>query len=271
MSLPKVLLAKVKTIADEFSDTKDDDTTLKNIRETILASKPSDRTQSVRYSQVKKYFMENTNASPEFLSKIKPDEAITTKLIERNIKVRDEAKVVVIPLDTIDKLKALKGSIDPLLLAIYLLFVSGRRTAELLNARFSLSDVKGMVEIDGLVKTRNGNAVGTFRPIGTAPSFIKLVTKFQKAGVNKGTFNRLVSLRLKKLFDIVKNPHMLRGVYATYMFKHHNKDGLKINTFLKQVLNHSSILSSLSYTGYSIGPKKMIEPAPIPEKNNTPK
>ncbi len=267
MGLPKKLLTRVQTIAVEFIESKDEDAALEAVRSAIMVSKPSDRTQSVRFSQIKKYFRENTPANPEFLAQIKPADELTKKLIEINAKTRDSAKVVEIPLETINKLKALKTSTDPLTLAIYLLFASGRRSAELINAKFSQSDKKGMVNINGLVKTRGKDMTGSFVPIGTPSNFLKLIRKFQASKPNPGTFNRLVGIRLKRLLGPDWHPHNLRGAYATYLFKHHNPKGLKINTFLQQALNHSSVISSLSYTGYSIGDK--VKPIVADQKNKT--
>ena len=56
----------------------------------------------------------------------------------------------------------------------------------------------------------------------------------------------------KKAIGPTWHAHMLRGVYAAYLFKFDNPENTKINTFIKNKLCHTTIDASLSYTGYTM-------------------
>lgn len=253
MTLSKKLSEEAKRIGKEFSESKDEKKALSQIKKAICGSdkKCSDRTQSVRYSQFKKIISTFTN-NIEFLKKIKPHDEITKRLIIKNTEIRDNKKMLIIPREIMVKLISLKNSINPYDIALYLLLMSGRRISEILEAKFSLSSIKGHIKMEGAKKTRFNDSVLDFKPIGTPKAFLRHLKKFRKLEVNPITYPRMLGLRLKKLLGNEWHPHMLRGLYAIYLFKFDNPDLLKINSFIQSALNHKTIGASLSYTGYSI-------------------
>ena len=248
MSLPKKLQKEVDVIKKDFDENKPQET-LDKIKK-LFGGKFSNRTISTRYSLIKKEFKEITK-NKDFLNKIKPLEEITKNLIEKNKTIRDNKKMFNVSKEIIEKILNLKNSVNPYDLAIFLLFVSGRRSNEILNSKFLNEKKNKLIKMEGISKRTDINNF-EFIPLVNKTSFFKIYKKFKKFNLNKDTFPRLLSLRIKKMLGNEFHPHMLRGIYASYLFKFKNPKELKINTFIQHVLGHSSIDSSLSYTGYDI-------------------
>ncbi len=254
MTISKKTVETIHKIGKELQETKDEEKALRDITKVILDKKPSERSQSVSYSVVKK-MMKEYSANQDFLRKIKPSDEITKRLIKKNAEIRDNKKILAVSKETIKKIIAMKTSTDPHELAMYLLFVSGRRSSEILDCDFRLAKDKKHIATTKLKKARNGdnnNEEATFSTITRPTTFLKIATRFKGMNVNKVTFPRMMGMKIKQMIDPTYHPHMLRGIYAAYMFKFNNPEKLKINSFIKQALNHKSIEPSLSYTGYSL-------------------
>ena len=256
--LSKFLTQEVERIITEFVEKDLFEQALDAINKIIIQDKPKPRTISNRYSLFKKE-MKKVTDDGEFLAKIKPADELTSKLIEENIKRRDiENTMLDIDEDLINKIISFKNSNDPHILALFLLFCSGRRSSELLEANFSLSENTNFINVKGLKKTRGLTSTQKFLTICFPEEFLNLLKKFRKLLNNKTTFNTILNRRIKKFLAPNLNAHNLRGVYAVYLFKFSNPNNVKINQFIKIALNHESIESSLSYTGYKITFDKKI-------------
>lgn len=252
MGLSKKILNDIQQIIDTFDENNKDEI-IKKITEVIMNDSPKPRTQTTRFSLIKKKFAQVTN-DKEFLKKIKPDDEIIDKLIKDNKRIRDEAENINVNEDVIKKIMPLKNSRDVFDLAIWLLLMSGRRSSELMTAKFN--NIRGTVDvgIDGVKKRRDGGNDCVFSPLVPKTVFFKVYNDFKRLFkfTNKDTFQRTLNRRVKKLLGEEFHPHTLRGIFALYSFKFRNKNNKKINTFIRDALCHQSINASLNYTGYKI-------------------
>ena len=139
-------------------------------------------------------------------------------------------------------------------IAIFLLFVSGRRTSELLSAKFI--NIKGSkdIGIKGILKRTDGGNDCVFTPMINKTLFFKILKEFNKLlkFTNLNTFQRTLNRKIKNILGDDIHPHVMRGMYALYMFEFRNNKNKKINTFIRDALCHQSINASLNYTGYKV-------------------
>lgn len=249
MSLSKKLKAEVLEIIDEH---KSDQSTLKKIKEAVLEDEPRPRTIASRYSSIKK-IMREKGMKKELLSKVRPEEELTKKVIDENVKVRDSRAMTAVDKDVVDKILGYRKSKDLYEMAIYLLFTSGRRTRELFESSFTKAP-KSKVRVDPVLKQKERNTFD-FIPIQSAGMWMTAYKRFkrEKKGLSYENFSRTLNRRVKKILGDKFHPHSLRGMYAVYMFNFKNKKDLPINPFIKQILGHQSLNSSMSYTNYKIG------------------
>ena len=261
MTLSKNNVLKIQILIKKYNNKNKNDI-LKEVHRIANENNPMDRTISARYSNIKKMF-NNVIKDEDFISKIKPDEKITLSVIKKNNEKRDNRKLIIINKNILDKIKSFRNSDDIYDLAIYLLFVSGRRTAELLEGKYSNKPKTPYIYING-IKKRRSDTKGIFIPIILKTKFLNLMRKFKLLYKNlklkPQSFSRQLNRKIKSKIDNDLHPHNLRGLYAFYMFSFNNSENLKINTYIKNVLLHQSINSSLSYTQYKFAKdiKKMF-------------
>ena len=258
MALPKRINNDLNLIISDFEQSRNFDKALADIRKTILYGDPKPRTQATRFSLVKKR-MKNITDNSKFINAIKPDDALTRDLLKQNLDIRNNKTVLGITRDKIELLKSFQNSTDPYKLAMYLLFMSGRRTSELLNGEFTLSDEKGFVNLDGFKKTRGHDSKGQFKTISFPKKFLRLLKKFQKMNVSKTTFACIINRRIKTILGEEYTAHSLRSAYAAYRFKFDNAEKKIINKFIQEALNHLSMDSSISYMGHGIAFEKPVK------------
>lgn len=258
MTLSKKIQSDINLLKENFTDSNKNET-LSKIKDIVLNDSPKNRTISTRYSIIKKQFKEITD-DQDYLKLIRPEDSITKSLIELNAKIRDEQKQIIISEETINKLKGLENTDDVFELAIYLLFITGRRVSEILSSSFSNIKKSKNIKIDGVKKRTDDGNDCEFPPLVSKTKFFKLYKKFMKILKfnNKNTFHRTLNRKLKKILGKTYKPHHLRGIYVTYLFKFRNTENMKINTFIKENLCHQSTNSSLSYTGYRMDFNKDI-------------
>lgn len=237
--------------------------------EALIDKKLSKTTIVVRYSLLKKK-AKLSKAPASFINKIKPPSDILKIVLKQNLDRRDEQTVLNVKISDINKIIELKNSENPIDLSLYLLLVSGRRSHELLNAEFSkVKNSKLKVHIKGLSKIKSNPDECDFPILISSRRFIKLVKKMREYEVNKSTFTTLLGRHLKRAMSYKSKPpslipadewtpHMLRGIYANYMFKHHNPKGKKVNTFIRDVLCQYTTDASMSYTQYKL-PQKTLK------------
>ncbi len=251
MSLSKKISAQIILLMENLTDSNKEET-IKSIKFIVLEDSPMPRTQSARFSRIKTLF-KTISEDEVFLKKIRPDPKITEDIIKDNVETRDERRLINITEEMINKILKIKDSNDPHELAIFLLFVSGRRVAELLEAEFINKKKIKKVIIFG-VKKRTDNTECQFIPLINKTRFFKQLRRFDmfKKFINMDTFHRTLNRKIKVILGESFKPHTLRGMFVTYSFKFRNKDNLKINTFIMRALCHQSINSSLNYTQYRI-------------------
>jgi site-specific recombinase XerC len=264
MSLSKSTILDINKLIKSFKDIKQQDKTLKKISIILHNDNPKDRTLASRYSVVKNMFRKITN-DEIFLQQIKPEDQITTNIIKENSKIRDDRKTVSLTTKDILKITELRKSRDMYDIAIYLLFMSGRRTSELLSSIFKNKKKEKRISILGLKKRRkNIDKLCYFTPLVNKTKFNKIYNKFKrkynnsKIVGNTNLFSRTLNRRIKSRINTNFHPHMLRGFYVAYLFKFRNYEKKKINTFIRDNLCHQTINASLNYTGYNIELKKDI-------------
>lgn len=225
---------------------------LSSIHKLVMHNKPAPRTISSRYSTIKKKFKSKVK-DPAFLKMIRPDPKITESIIKQNAEIRDKKKLINITPNVIKSILSFESSSNPYELGMYLLFVSGRRTSELLTAKFSSKGNK--VRIRG-VRKRTDDIDCYFEPLIRSRKFIMLYKKFMNMhNISYKSFQRTLDHKIKRYYGPNYHAHMLRGMYAMYAYHFRNTEQLKINTFIRDKLCHQSINSSLNYTQYKIDPK----------------
>lgn len=251
MTISKKMKSEIEIIIKDYKNEKNKKNTLKKIESLLLKDKPKPRTQTVRFSLVKKMFKNRSITDKEFLKHIRPKQSITDAIVAENILVRDSQKLMTIKKEMIEKILSLGDSKNVHDLAIYLLFVSGRRTSEMLHAVFHNDKKNKLIRITGVLK-RTDKTDCVFPPLINKTKFFKIYKKFKKTlkYSNQYTFQRTIHRKTTKLLGV--KPHALRGMYITYAFIFRNKSNLKINTFIKEKLCHQSINASLNYTQYKL-------------------
>lgn len=212
----------------------------------------SDTTKTVYISLAKKMISEKIK-DDIFINSIVPKIEFTKRIKKENIQRRDEREMIEINEEQINKLFSFDNNDDIFKLNMYLLFVTGRRFSELLYAEFINKKKNKNLFIKGILKRRKEEETmdGCLFPIiGTKTKIIKQIKRFQKEAskFKFENYKRTFTRRIKKEFNNDWSPHTLRGIYAKYMYKNNNKGNLQINPFIKKVLCHKSIESSLSYT-----------------------
>ncbi len=258
MTLSKKMRAETHNIADQFkkggiTNTK----ALKLIHELVYRGKPSDRTITIRFSLIKRIFKDYTSEKL-FLKKIKPEDNITRKVIKINDETRDQQKIQELDEQTIKQIMSYGGSGDVYKIFIFLLFVSGRRTYELINSQFTntLRKKGNLIKMTGISKTRgNDSNECYFSPLIRKGTFFRIYHRFFRLiHLNSlNTFQRQLSYKINSLFPGKGyHPHSFRGMYAIYMYKFRNPDKKKINTFIQDVLCHQTVKSSMSYTQWDL-------------------
>ena len=249
MPLPKDLQLAAIIVGKRYVSKNKFDEALDKIKSLVMIDDPKPRTISNRFSLFKKEMQKYTN-NKEFLKKVRPPDVLTRQLIKENLRIRDVDKLrKTITKKEIDTLMNLQFSQDPYQIALFLLFCSGRRNSELIENRFSEDpETDDLILVSGLKKKRGaGPEFETFKPICPREEFLNLLTRVEN--LRKSTFNTLLNRRIKKIFTRMWTVHLLRSVYANYIFHFDNPTDKKINQSIKESLNHSAIESSLSYTG----------------------
>lgn len=213
----------------------------------------TDKTKTVYISLAKKYIMSNID-DKYFINLIIPDKEFTKNVKINSIKIRDNKPMIIINNQIINKLFSFKNSKNIYEINIYLLFVTGRRFSELIDAKFyNIKGSKRIIKIDGIKKMRDddNNKICDIILLDNKTHVLKLIKKFQK-DVKKFKFDnykRNFTRNIKKIMnDDNFIPHTLRGIYALYLYTYNNPTNIRINQYIKNVLCHKNINSSLAYT-----------------------
>ncbi len=244
---------------------RDNKTDMINKLQTLLESKNfTNASLLCAFSDSRKIFAQFTK-DKKFLNKIKASDEIIVKVNNKSDEVRRNREIFVIGHDDLKKIKSLKNSESIYDQAIYLLFVSGRRTSEILNAKFEKKN--NMIYTKDLVKrskNKRDDDESVFPIIweNSPDEFIKMVDNLQsevdKIGVKQNSFSRTVNRRIKSVIGEDWKPHSLRGSYALYNYKFNNPEKKNRNGFIRKILCHQSDSSSLAYVAFELE-KEMLE------------
>lgn len=261
MKIPKWMEPEIKKIVNEYNE-KEPSKTLKQIRTLVYKNKPSNRTITWRYSAIK-FKLKSISKMKKILNLIKPSDELTRKVIEANSKKRDNDKRLIVTSDFIKKIMSFEHSKNPYEMYIWLLLISGRRLHEILKSKFVNVPRQKTITMIGVTKKKSKNIddiIIKFTPLVAKTRFFKVYKRLMKvykySNIKNISYNLQINIK-KKLGKEYKS-HQLRGIYAMYLYTFRNKQNDKINTFIKNVLNHDSIDSSLSYTGITFDFNKDI-------------
>ncbi len=254
MSLSKKLKEEMDDLIKNINKLSEKEL-LSNIKKAVYEGKPKDRTVTWRYSMIKKYLKPHIK-DKELLHKVKPEDELTSKVIKQNVEKRDNEKRLIVTEKLIRKIMSFEKSCDIYEQYIYLLLVSGRRLRELTDSKFINVKSSNLIIIEGLKKTR-GFKLGLkvmFKPLVSKTKFFRVYRKFNRTYRNSNIKNISGNLQriIKQKLDPNLKAHDLRKIYAVYSYRFRNTKNKKINTFIKDALNHSSIDASISYTGILI-------------------
>lgn len=211
-----------------------------------------------RISKIKKYIRDTY---PEIPKDILYDIKAPLDLIENVSKKADEKRSaranVDIDKSTISMLKSLHNSDNFLEQIIYVLFITGRRINEIINdIPIKKTPRKNTIIFQYLSKQKIPKESEVFVIPGVSvQTIIKLIKKIRDTSkVLKLSVNQLTK-RVHRILRGIKpglTPHMLRGIYAVYNYKFHNKLNQNKNGFIQSILNHDSQESSLNYINYEL-------------------
>jgi integrase len=228
----------------------------KKIISIVEANKPSDRSLLVRYSLARSMLREHTKNEKLLNDLLPPKEISDTVANESRIR-RDTKKRIKVSDRFINTIMDFQGTENVYEQFLFLLFITGRRTGELITAKFSSKSKSKHITIKGVLKRRDTTAICSFEPLISKRKTLHYLKKLQRQlksmhDYKEKTFRRMLNIHCKRLLGTNCNPHMLRGVYVTYLYEFRNDENLKINTFIMKHLCHEGINTSLSYTGYEL-------------------
>jgi hypothetical protein len=257
--MSKKLLAKLHTYITEEAPNEEQLT--EKVRELAYQNEPTDRTITVRYSQIKKHLRElHPQYSDDFLKGLNPPRELTTKIITENKERKLKSKQVNFGPDMIEKIYGLKESESPFERAIYLQFVSGRRINELFDNEFRITRKKPR-EISMKLSKKNGDEKGKYHKLelvkDTIPNdeFKVMLNKLRSSvnGMSLKDFTNRVNRAVKGNLGKDLSSHDLRAMYAVYRHSTDNPEGLNLIGFIGQVLNHgeTSVDSAVSYSNFN--------------------
>jgi len=216
------------------------------------------RTLTNKLSMAKRYFEQN-GYDKKFLLNLYPGKNITREVIRENTRVLERTKAVEIKKSFVDNIiNTYYSSTEYPKLAIYLLLASGRRLNEIIDSNYSADPTdKTKVIIDVLLKKRNeGENNYSIKIIGDRDKFLNAMKIFKNLilGISHSTAQQGIQTYIRKYYTIHGLPtsHYFRVLYANYMYKYHNPDNMIYNVYLKNILNHNSLLTSINYTSLTV-------------------
>lgn len=211
------------------------------------------RTLTNKLSLTRKHLL-NNGYNIKYLKDLYPDKQITKKVKSTNNDVLENTTSIVIKKKFVDELISEELNDKDCLgkVAYYLLLSSGRRIDEIMNSKFEKDDDHKHVKTNRILKKRNVTGMNKVRIIGCRDKFISALDKFKEltANILDVTIRLYVQsyIKEKRKDTNIKTSHFLRVLYANYLFKYENERNLIYNVFIKNVLNHSSLYSSINYS-----------------------
>jgi hypothetical protein len=234
----------------------------KFVRDLAYRNNPTDRTITVRYSQMKKHIREiHPNYSDEFLRSLNPPKELTAKIIAENKERKMERKLVKFDAALLNKIYDLRESENVYEQAIYLQFISGRRINEIFDSDFRVSSKDPRQVSMRLSKKSDDKKYHKFELLKDTSDnreFRDMLKKMRTSvnGIQIKDFTNRVN---RKIRDVVRkdlSSHDLRGLYAVLKYETDNPDNLGMIAHINKSLNHgqTSIDSSVSYSNFQYDP-----------------
>ena len=256
--MSKKILTKLHTFITDEKPSEDE--LREKVRELAYSNDPTDRTITVRYSQIKKHIREiHPEYSDDFLKTLNPPKELTSKIISENKVRKMSSKQVNFGPDLLDKIYSLKDSDSPFERAIYLQFVSGRRINEVFDNAFRILKAQPRVVTMQLSK-KNGDEKGKFHKMELIKDtidnqeFKALLTKLRTsvAGMSLKDFTGRVNRAIKSNLGKDLSSHDLRAMYSVYRHATDNPDAMNLIGYIGKVLNHGSgsVDSAVSYSNF---------------------
>lgn len=224
--------------------------------EYIQDNNKAQRSITNKISLLKKYFREKTN-DPDVFNYIHPDKYITISVKEKDTSVLNKTVMTTIKKSDIKDSIAKWSKSDKLSEQIaFVLLSTGRRTGEILKGMFKSTRKKNKILIKGILKKRH-NETDDYIEIETIAdsniTYKQIISLQQKMVKYKEPQTKLQKeLKTVKLGDKTYNSHMYRVIYANYLFNERNKNKYIYNVFIGNILNHSSLTSSINYSSVQI-------------------
>lgn len=216
------------------------------------------RSLTNKLSLTRRYFIEN-GYTKKYANELFPGKEITRKVKNENDKILENTKIIKIKKSFVDNIINTYNTEnnDYLKLAVYLLLSSGRRMNEILNSKFTIDENNEKnVLIDVILKKRDGSKYYSIKIIGNRDTFIKTLKRFNylTSELRQITIRQNIQDYIRKNYASIGllTSHYFRVLYANYLFKYENPEDILYNVFLKNVLNHASLLSSINYSTIKI-------------------
>lgn len=225
---------------------------------------PSDKTIATRYSLVKNFLRNNypSDFSEEDLKNVRPNADVIDRIVSKDkIKKENKTDVKFSEID-INNILELGKSSNIFEKFIYLMFISGRRMAEIKESKYVIKLNRGKAnQIKMLLAKKNDNHKDTLfivqlipdtlngKQFRTEVNTIRLLTQ----DISLNDFNKRLNRKIKQLFPSKGwHSHTLRGLSAVWNYETNNPTGLAINGYIMKYLNQDSLDSSLSYSNYKL-------------------
>lgn len=230
------------------------------VKEIAFSNEPTDRTVTVRYSQMKKHIRElHPQYSDEYLKGLNPPKDMTRKIISENKERKMSSKQINFGDDLVQKVYALKDSESPFERAIYLQFISGRRINEIFDNEFKIMKKQPRLVMMKLSK-KNGDDKSKFHKLDLIKDtidnqeFKAMLNKLRSSvnGMSLKDFTNRVNKSLKSNLGKDYSSHNLRAIYAVYRHATDNPDNMNLVGYIGNVLNHNdgSVDSAVSYSNF---------------------
>lgn len=212
---------------------------------------PNLRTLTNKLSLTRKYLFNN---GYKYLKDLFPDKQLTRKVKSENNDILENTTSIKISKQFVDDIinEEINDGDCYHKIAYYLLLSSGRRIDEILNSKFEKDIDSNCVTTNRILKKRNISENNKVRIIGDRDKFLKLICKFKSATSNivDCTIRANLQTYIREKYNTtgIKTSHFLRVLYANYLFKYENERNIIYNVYIKNILNHSTLFSSINYS-----------------------
>ena len=245
-----------------ISEEKPDEGALRKfVKEMAYNNSPTERTITVRYSQIKKHIREtHPEYSDQFLKELNPPAALTKKIIEENKERKLKKKQISFNDELIEKIYSFKDSENPYERSIYLQFISGRRINEIFDNDFKISNANP-TQVSMKLSKKNGDEKSKFhkfsliKDTSTNKEFRDSLKKLRSSvnGMSVKDFTNRINRKIRDKVRKDLSSHDLRAMYGVYRFNTDNPEEQNLVGYINNVLNHGdqSIDSSVSYSNFT--------------------